>query len=102
MEHIRVKMRAACYLPDLEALEHLNPLAPTKAERTKIVADASAMVDRLRTNASPSVMELFLREYGLSSDEGIALMCLAEALLRVPDAATMDALIEDKKKRQSD
>ena len=96
MEHIRVKMRAACYLPDLEALEHLNPLAPTKAERTKIVADASAMVDRLRTNASPSVMELFLREYGLSSDEGIALMCLAEALLRVPDAATIDALIEDK------
>ena len=96
MEHIRVKMRAACYLPDLEALEHLNPLAPTKAERTKIVADASAMVDRLRTNASPSMMELFLREYGLSSDEGIALMCLAEALLRVPDAATMDALIEDK------
>jgi RHH-type proline utilization regulon transcriptional repressor/proline dehydrogenase/delta 1-pyrroline-5-carboxylate dehydrogenase len=41
-------------------------------------------------------MELFLAEYGLSSEEGIALMCLAEALLRVPDAATMDALIEDK------
>src|SRR5690606_24224793 len=35
-------------------------------------------------------------EYGLSTDEGIALMCLAEALLRVPDAITMDALIEDK------
>jgi hypothetical protein len=41
-------------------------------------------------------MEVFLAEYGLSTDEGIALMCLAEALLRVPDAATMDALIEDK------
>jgi RHH-type transcriptional regulator, proline utilization regulon repressor / proline dehydrogenase / delta 1-pyrroline-5-carboxylate dehydrogenase len=41
-------------------------------------------------------MEVFLAEYGLSTDEGIALMCLAEALLRVPDAATMDDLIEDK------
>ena len=41
-------------------------------------------------------MEVFLAEYGLSTDEGVALMCLAEALLRVPDADTMDALIEDK------
>ena len=39
---------------------------------------------------------MFLSEYGLSTDEGIALMCLAEALLRVPDADTIDALIEDK------
>jgi RHH-type proline utilization regulon transcriptional repressor/proline dehydrogenase/delta 1-pyrroline-5-carboxylate dehydrogenase len=41
-------------------------------------------------------MEVFLAEYGLSTDEGVALMCLAEALLRVPDAETVDALIEDK------
>lgn len=41
-------------------------------------------------------MEVFLAEYGLSTDEGVALMCLAEALLRVPDAETIDALIEDK------
>jgi RHH-type proline utilization regulon transcriptional repressor/proline dehydrogenase/delta 1-pyrroline-5-carboxylate dehydrogenase len=41
-------------------------------------------------------MEVFLAEYGLSTDEGVALMCLAEALLRVPDAETIDDLIEDK------
>lgn len=41
-------------------------------------------------------MDVFLAEYGLSTDEGIALMCLAEALLRVPDTQTMDALIDDK------
>lgn len=41
-------------------------------------------------------MEVFLGQYGLSTTEGIALMCLAEALLRVPDAATVDELIEDK------
>jgi RHH-type proline utilization regulon transcriptional repressor/proline dehydrogenase/delta 1-pyrroline-5-carboxylate dehydrogenase len=45
---------------------------------------------------SGSLMEVFLAEYGLSTDEGVALMCLAEALLRVPDAETIDALIEDK------
>ena len=41
-------------------------------------------------------MEVFLAEYGLSTDEGVALMCLAEALLRVPDTPTIDELIEDK------
>ena len=43
-----------------------------------------------------SGLDAFLHSYGLGTDEGIALMCLAEALLRVPDAETMDALIEDK------
>ena len=42
-------------------------------------------------------MEAFLAKYGLSTDEGVALMCLAEAMLRVPDAKTVDALIEDKR-----
>ncbi|WP_394699173.1 hypothetical protein [uncultured Cohaesibacter sp.] len=42
------------------------------------------------------MMENFLAEYGLSTREGVALMCLAEALLRVPDADTIDALISDK------
>ena len=46
--------------------------------------------------SAPGLMEVFLAEYGLSTDEGVALMCLAEALLRVPDADTIDALIEDK------
>src|SRR5690606_33088237 len=42
------------------------------------------------------LMEGFLAEYGLSSAEGVGLMCLAEALLRVPDARTVDELIRDK------
>ena len=41
-------------------------------------------------------MEVFLSAYGLSTKEGVALMCLAEALLRVPDTETMDDLIRDK------
>ena len=66
------------------------------ADRAK-VADAGAQyVDRVRKETSPSMMEAFLAEYGLSTEEGVGLMCLAEALLRVPDAETIDDLIEDK------
>lgn len=64
--------------------------------RAAIVATGADLVRRIRASAKPGLMEVFLAEYGLSTDEGIALMCLAEALLRVPDAETMDALIEDK------
>ena len=67
--------------------------APTRA---RIAARGADLVRAIRASARPGLMEVFLAEYGLSTDEGIALMCLAEALLRVPDAETMDALIEDK------
>lgn len=66
------------------------------ATRARITASGADLVRRIRASAKPGLMEVFLAEYGLSTDEGIALMCLAEALLRVPDAETMDALIEDK------
>jgi RHH-type proline utilization regulon transcriptional repressor/proline dehydrogenase/delta 1-pyrroline-5-carboxylate dehydrogenase len=65
-------------------------------DRARITAAAAQLVRRIRSSVRPGLMEVFLAEYGLSTDEGIALMCLAEALLRVPDAETMDALIEDK------
>jgi RHH-type proline utilization regulon transcriptional repressor/proline dehydrogenase/delta 1-pyrroline-5-carboxylate dehydrogenase len=64
--------------------------------RARITASGADLVRQIRGSVKPGLMEVFLAEYGLSTDEGIALMCLAEALLRVPDAETMDALIEDK------
>ena len=58
---------------------------------------ASPWVQAVRDNPPPFwAMESLLKEYPISSAEGLALMRLAEALLRVPDAETMDALIEDK------
>ncbi len=66
------------------------------AERAAIVARAAALVEDIRARPKAGLMEVFLQEYGLSTEEGIALMTLAEALLRVPDSETMDALIEDK------
>jgi RHH-type proline utilization regulon transcriptional repressor/proline dehydrogenase/delta 1-pyrroline-5-carboxylate dehydrogenase len=59
-------------------------------------AEAATLVAHLRAQGRPGLMETFLAEYGLSTEEGVALMCLAEALLRVPDSATADALIRDK------
>ncbi len=66
------------------------------ALRARIGDRATALVTRIRSAEDPGLMEVFLAEYGLSTTEGVALMCLAEALLRVPDAETIDALIEDK------
>ena len=65
-------------------------------QRRRAQERAVALIERIRGAGNPGLMELFLAEYGLSTNEGIALMCLAEALLRVPDPGTIDALIEDK------
>ena len=82
---------------ETEALRALSETAALDADaRARIRERAAGLVERIRGEARPGLMEVFLAEYGLSTDEGVALMCLAEALLRVPDAATIDALIEDK------
>ena len=58
---------------------------------------ATEMVTASRCRSDESgTLDSFLREFGLSNSEGIALMCLAEALLRVPDQATIDSLISEK------
>ncbi|PZR01077.1 MAG: bifunctional proline dehydrogenase/L-glutamate gamma-semialdehyde dehydrogenase [Cereibacter sphaeroides] len=74
----------------------IDEAALSPDDRARISAAAADLVRRIRASVRPGLMEVFLAEYGLSTDEGVALMCLAEALLRVPDAETMDALIEDK------
>ena len=70
--------------------------APSPELRARIRARAIRVVEDVRTASGPTLMESFLGQYGLSTDEGLALMTLAEALLRVPDAETIDDLIEDK------
>ncbi|MFN6951951.1 MAG: bifunctional proline dehydrogenase/L-glutamate gamma-semialdehyde dehydrogenase PutA, partial [Albidovulum sp.] len=83
--------------PEAPLLSRLIAQADLSPEaRARIAGEGAALVRQIRADARPGLMEVFLAEYGLSTDEGIALMCLAEALLRVPDAETMDALIEDK------
>jgi RHH-type transcriptional regulator, proline utilization regulon repressor / proline dehydrogenase / delta 1-pyrroline-5-carboxylate dehydrogenase len=68
-----------------------------EAAEQRIDAQATRLVKAIRHNAGAlGGIEDFLREYSLSTKEGLALMILAEALLRVPDPLTADRLIEDK------
>ena len=68
-----------------------------EATRKSIVEQAAELVRRVRTSPKgPTMLDAFLNEFGLHNDEGVALMCLAESLLRVPDPQTADELIADK------
>ena len=56
-----------------------------EATRESIVKQAAELVHRVRTSPKgPTMLDAFLSEFGLHNDEGVALMCLAESLLRVP------------------
>jgi RHH-type proline utilization regulon transcriptional repressor/proline dehydrogenase/delta 1-pyrroline-5-carboxylate dehydrogenase len=84
-------------LPETRALEALTDSARlTRAQRTGVLALASRLLADLRAPGAAGWIDRFLQEYSLSSDEGAALLGLAEAYLRVPDAITADALIRDK------
>ena len=94
---LRAQIDATIYANEADAIAKLRKTAAiSDADRARISAKGADLVRQIRNSAEPGLMEVFLAEYGLSTDEGIALMCLAEALLRVPDAETIDALIEDK------
>jgi len=75
--------------------ERLEQAAPARRVSDKASALAIDLIEGARAQ-SASGIDAFLQQYGLDTDEGIALMCLAEALLRVPDSRTADALIRDK------
>ncbi len=84
--------------PDEElAARFLAGAGREAAAERRIDARAGALVEAIRARAGGlGGIEDFLHAYSLSTREGLALMVLAEALLRVPDAATADRLIEDK------
>jgi RHH-type proline utilization regulon transcriptional repressor/proline dehydrogenase/delta 1-pyrroline-5-carboxylate dehydrogenase len=65
-------------------------------QREYIRTEAINLVEQSRQNYKGDLLSLFLLEFSLSNQEGIALMCLAESLLRVKDSFTADKLIEEK------
>ncbi len=79
-------------------MEQLRGAVTLSAAERRGVEDAAAqLVEAVRGRTGDhSVLDIFLQEFGLGNEEGVALMCLAEALLRIPDADTVDALIADK------
>ncbi|MGE3926315.1 MAG: trifunctional transcriptional regulator/proline dehydrogenase/L-glutamate gamma-semialdehyde dehydrogenase, partial [Lautropia sp.] len=98
---LRRAITAASRRPEPEAVAALLELArlpPAVGVRVQQLARriAVALRERKAGAGRAGIVQNLLQEYALSSQEGIALMCLAEALLRIPDAATRDALIRDK------
>lgn len=92
----RMKLRLA-YREEEEACiaARLEQAAPAARVHQPAAALAVRLIEGARSRKASGI-DAFLQQYGLDTDEGIALMCLAEALLRVPDAQTADALIRDK------
>jgi len=86
------------YQDEAEAIAGLlGAQALGNKQRSAIVDEAAALVEATRKAAQKQgVVESFLAEFSLGTQEGLALMCLAEALLRTPDAATRDRLIAEK------
>ena len=85
------------YRPEENGLvaERLGEARLDAAQQREAESIARTLVKAVRSH-KPAGLDAFLQAYDLGSDEGVALMCLAEALLRVPDAATADDLIADK------
>ncbi|WP_394653852.1 trifunctional transcriptional regulator/proline dehydrogenase/L-glutamate gamma-semialdehyde dehydrogenase [uncultured Sphingomonas sp.] len=93
----RRAITAAYRRPEPECLAPLIEAATLPdAIRTAATVTATELVTALRAKHKGTGVEGLVQEYALSSQEGVALMCLAEALLRIPDTATRDALIRDK------
>ncbi|AQR73418.1 trifunctional transcriptional regulator/proline dehydrogenase/L-glutamate gamma-semialdehyde dehydrogenase [Sphingomonas sp. LM7] len=94
---LRVAITQAYRRPEPECLAPLLEAATLPAvTRADAESTARALIASLRKEGTKSGVEALVQEYTLSSEEGVALMCLAEALLRIPDDATRDALIRDK------
>jgi RHH-type proline utilization regulon transcriptional repressor/proline dehydrogenase/delta 1-pyrroline-5-carboxylate dehydrogenase len=97
-EPARARITAAWLREETEAVNDLLTQATLPpAEREQVIDLAADLVTRVRARAKDqSAVESFMRQYDLSSEEGVLLMCVAEALLRIPDKATADKLIRDK------
>jgi RHH-type transcriptional regulator, proline utilization regulon repressor / proline dehydrogenase / delta 1-pyrroline-5-carboxylate dehydrogenase len=94
---LRAAITAAWRRPEPECVPPLIEqarLTPARTQRARALA--TRLVEKLREMTPSGGVEGLIHEYALSSQEGVALMCLAEALLRIPDDDTRDALIRDK------
>ncbi len=95
---LRNTLREATYADEPAVMKELLAMSSLNHDRNELVkADAVNLVERCRgMSHKAGTLDAFLQEFGLSNNEGIALMCLAESLLRVPDGETADRLIAEK------
>ncbi|MFU8831530.1 MAG: bifunctional proline dehydrogenase/L-glutamate gamma-semialdehyde dehydrogenase, partial [Wenzhouxiangella sp.] len=93
-----LSLDSAWYADETEHVEFLlGETGLDSTDRNRINQRALDLVKAVRERSRDAgAMEAFMREYDLSSEEGVVLMCLAEALLRIPDNDTAEKLISDK------
>ncbi len=95
---LRQALRLAAYEDEQSSVNHLlRAIATGETERALISRQAADLITRSRAAQEKSgALAAFLQEFDLTNQEGVAFMSLAEALLRIPDTATADALIAEK------
>ncbi|KAB7765753.1 bifunctional proline dehydrogenase/L-glutamate gamma-semialdehyde dehydrogenase [Xanthomonas sp. LMG 12462] len=95
---LRAAITAAWLKDEAEHVRELLEQARLPAaDQARVQALAADLVTRVRARAQDQgAIEAFMRQYDLGSEEGVLLMCVAEALLRIPDQDTADKLIRDK------
>ena len=98
--HLRESIRTLSHADEADCATQLAVSAEScldQGTRQRVLEQAGALVERCReAQDQAGTLDAFLHEFGLSNREGVALMCLAEALLRIPDEATADKLIAEK------
>ncbi|MDO5667955.1 MAG: trifunctional transcriptional regulator/proline dehydrogenase/L-glutamate gamma-semialdehyde dehydrogenase [Alcaligenaceae bacterium] len=93
---LRSAITSAYRRSEAECMPMLLELAEASEHQEAIKSTARKLVETIRNKRLGSGVDGLIHEYSLSSQEGVALMCLAEALLRIPDKESRDALIRDK------
>ena len=94
---LRRRIADAHLMDEAKAVNALVEDARLPMEQAKRISERAArLVEGVRNRGPAMALDAFLQEYGLSTKEGVALMCLAEALLRIPDPETADRIIADK------
>ncbi len=98
LEAHRVSIRQYTHADEATCVKQLLTASSfSPAQRQTLIHDASLLVEACRANSKQvDFLDAFMQEFSLSSEEGIALMCLAESLLRIPDQSTADDLIAEK------
>lgn len=86
------------YLADEEEIVKVlkSEISLSKTSNKNITDKTINIIEELRSSKTPHKMDDFLEEFSLSTKEGVALLCIAEAVLRIPDKSTIDQIIDDK------
>lgn len=96
-DELRKRMQGLYNTDEKSYIRYLTEKAEVSQDaKVRIYNLAKQIIEKVRFGKGSTLIDAFMQEYGLSSEEGVALMCLAESLLRIPDECTIDEMIRDK------